>query len=68
MCLFLNLLLFNIFSVDDEDFVACGEDCLNRLLMIEWYDQKQFSPNNIHTLSRDKVTRINKMITKGKMR
>ena len=26
-------------------------------------DQKQFSPNNIHTLSRDKVMRINKMIT-----
>ena len=30
-------------------------------------DQQQFSPNNIHTLSRDKVMRINKMITKGKM-
>ena len=29
--------------------------------------QKQFSPNNIHTLSRDKVMRINKMITKEKM-
>ena len=27
-------------------------------------DQNQFSPNNIHTLSRDKVMRINKMITK----
>ena len=26
-------------------------------------DQHQFSPNNIHTLSRDKVMRINKMIT-----
>ena len=25
--------------------------------------QHQFSPNNIHTLSRDKVMRINKMIT-----
>ena len=25
-------------------------------------DQQQFSPNNIHTLSRDKVMRINKMI------
>ena len=25
-------------------------------------DQKQISPNNIHTLSRDKVMRINKMI------
>ena len=24
--------------------------------------QQQFSPNNIHTLSRDKVMRINKMI------
>ena len=30
-------------------------------------DQNQFSPNNIHTLSRDKVIRTNKMITKGKM-
>ena len=29
-------------------------------------DQKQFSPNNVHKLSRDKVMRINKMITKGK--
>ena len=28
---------FAVLSVDDEDFVACGEDCLNRLLMIEWY-------------------------------
>ena len=30
-------------------------------------DQNQFSPNNIHTLSRDYIMRINKMITKGKM-
>ena len=30
-------------------------------------DQQQFSPHNIHTLSRDKVMRINKMITKEKM-
>ena len=30
-------------------------------------DQHQFSPNYIHTLSRDKVMRINKMITKEKM-
>ena len=30
-------------------------------------DQQQFSPNNVHTLSRDKVMRINKMITKEKM-
>ena len=30
-------------------------------------DKKQFSPNNIHTLSRGMVMRINKMITKGKM-
>ena len=26
-------------------------------------DQHQFSPDNIHTLSRDKVMRINKMIS-----
>ena len=30
-------------------------------------DQQQFSPNNIHTLSRDKVMRINIMITIEKM-
>ena len=30
-------------------------------------DQQQVSPNNIHTLSRDKVMRINKMITIEKM-
>ena len=30
-------------------------------------DQHQFSPNDIHTLSRDKVMRINKMITTQKM-
>ena len=29
-------------------------------------DQDQFSPNDIHTLSRDKVLRINEMITKKK--
>ena len=29
-------------------------------------DQHQFSPKNIHTLSRDKVMRIYEMITKGK--
>jgi len=30
-------------------------------------DQNQFSPNDIHTLSRDYVMRIDKMITKGKV-
>ena len=30
-------------------------------------EQHQFSSNNIHTLSRDEVMRINKMITKVKM-
>ena len=34
--------------------------CLNPLSPNS--DQQQFSPNNIHTLSRDKVMRINKMI------
>ena len=29
-------------------------------------DQQQFSPNYIHTSSREKVMRINKMITKRK--
>ena len=26
-------------------------------------DERQFSPNDIHTMSRDKIMRINKMIT-----
>ena len=30
-------------------------------------DQQQFSPNDVYTLSRDKVTRINKMMTKEKV-
>ena len=30
-------------------------------------DQHQFSPNNIHRLSREMVMRINQMITKEKM-
>ena len=30
-------------------------------------DQHQFSPHDIHTLSRDKVMRISEMITKEKM-
>ena len=30
-------------------------------------DQHQFSPNNIHTMLRGKVIRINKMIAQGKM-
>ena len=30
-------------------------------------DEHQFSPSNIHTLSKDKVMRINKMIIKDKM-
>ena len=29
-------------------------------------DQHQFSPNNIHTKPREKIVRINKMITSGK--
>ena len=30
-------------------------------------DEQQFPPNDIHSLSRDKVMRINKMITKEKI-
>ena len=29
-------------------------------------DQHQFSPNNIHTMLRGKVIRMNKMIAQGK--
>ena len=39
--------------------------CINRLS--PKIDEHQFSPNNIHTSSRKKVMRINKMITKRKM-
>ena len=30
-------------------------------------DQQQFSPNDVHTLSRDKVVRMEKMTMKEKM-
>ena len=30
-------------------------------------DQHQFSPNNVHMLSREMVMRLNKMVTKEKM-
>ena len=30
-------------------------------------DRQQFSPSDVHTLSRDKVMRISKMITREKM-
>ena len=44
--------------------ITVKENLLNRLLnpLSPNSDQQQFSPNNIHTLSRDKVMRINKMI------
>ena len=43
-----------------ESQMATNPLCPNR-------DQQQFSPNNIHTLSRDKVVRIYKMTMKEKM-
>ena len=56
--------LFDIFFITLlEHFVsvkALGNNLSNS-------DQRQFSPNNIHTLSRDTVVRIYKMITKEKM-
>ena len=36
-------------------------------LLVTSGDQHQFSPNNIHTVSRDKVMRIYEMIAKQKM-
>ena len=36
--------------------------CWSLTLLSPSSDQQQFSPDNIHTLSRDKVMRINKMI------
>ena len=34
----------------------------------QWWPTDQFPPKDIHTLSRDNVMRINKLITKEKMR
>ena len=42
-----------------------GPDLFNRVSPNG--DQHQFSPKHIHTLSRDNVMRINKMIIKEKM-
>ena len=39
----------------------------NMLEFLKNGDQDQFSPNDIHTLSRDKLKRINEVITKEKM-
>ena len=61
----------SLFSVRVMAFISC---CL-ALLVAEGFllnplstngDEHQFSPNNIHTSSREKVMRINKMITKKK--
>ena len=41
-----------------------SQTCINPLSANS--DQHQFSPNNIYTLSRDKIMRINKMISKEK--
>ena len=49
-------------------FLGCWESvpCCNKAFSLNPLspnsDQQQFSPNNIHSLSRDKVLRINKMI------
>ena len=58
------LSLFDIFFITLlEHFVsvkALGNNLSNS-------DQRQFSPKNIHTLLRNRVMRINEMITKEKM-
>ena len=62
------------FYQGDSIWMVAPQDWLINILAITWCrcervnplspnsDQQQFSPNNIHTLSRDKVMRINKMI------
>ena len=45
--------------------IAISTVCVNHLSPNS--DQDQFFPNNIHTLSSDKVMRVNKMITQEKM-
>ena len=48
--------------------VVANELLLNPLsLNSDQYQEPIFSSNDTHTLSRDKVMRINKMITKEKM-
>ena len=56
-----------LFLSADEKRKLCVnrvESCFNPLSPNS--DQHQFSPNNIHILSTDKVMRINKMIAKEK--
>ena len=40
---------------------------INNTLFFAWSDHHQFSPNNIHLKPREKVTRINKIITLRKV-
>ena len=55
---------FNL-TIENENFIVFLFDVFNPLSPNS--DKQQFSPNNIHTLSRDKVLRINKMIIIGKI-
>ena len=50
-------------------FVSCchGLWCKKLKTVGPRNDQYQFSPNSINAFSREKVMRINKMITRGKM-
>jgi hypothetical protein len=32
----IEICIFELSTEDNEDVVPCGENCLNRLLMIEW--------------------------------
>ena len=55
---------FNL-TIENRNFIVSLFDVFNPLSPNS--DQQRFSPNNIHTLSRDKVLRINKMIIIGKI-
>ena len=51
-----------------RDLTPSSQVCeVAEILFLVNSDQHKISPNVIHTFSRDKVMRINKMINKGKM-
>ena len=59
------LLVVRQVRVDCVPKPKCSRLSLNPLS--PYSDQNQFSPNDIHTLAREKVMRIKEMITKEKM-
>ena len=52
-------------NTSQQNALFCGSQVVNPLSPNS--NGQQCSPNDVHTLLKDKVMRINKMITKGKM-